>query len=359
MSSLVTKFKRRLAQGLQTPDVMLTGADDEFIDQCFETFLGRPVDDAGREHYRRSLAGGLPRIELIQDLVASREYKANLVRNLTLSGNNHAIADLRELRPERYIGVKDILSGIDVLVYQAKEPEDFDWLERMILEHGYYDRMNDWVLGVDDDKRLLADMAAFLEPESCLEIGCSSGAVLMLLEAQGIPCEGIEISHLAMTFAPSQRRRRIHFGDLLELDLEPGYDLIMGMDIFEHFNPNRLWDYINRCSELLRPGGRLFTNIPAYGDDRVFGEVHRIFLQEWDESARQGRRFSQVHVDGRGWPIHGHLIWAATQWWEEQFAAAGLVRDEGCERSMHERFREQMSESADARRSFYVFVKAG
>ena len=107
------------------------------------------------------------------------------------------------LRPENYRAAEDFLHQVNVLVFEAKGREDFDWLEQMILETGYYERPGIWSFDLDWDKKLMAEIMATFYPQRSLELGCSNGAILKGLAEMGIAGEGIEISAMAKK-GPSQ-----------------------------------------------------------------------------------------------------------------------------------------------------------
>jgi hypothetical protein len=141
---------------------------------------------------------------------------------------------------------------------------------------------------------------------------------------------------------------------LLGLELPSNYDLVFGLDIFEHLNPNRLDQYLRALHDCVVPGGWLFANIPAYGRDEVFGEVFPVYVAEWQDDIAANRPFRVLHCDDDGYPMHGHLIWAHTTWWIAQFEAAGFARQPTVEIVLHERYADHFL-AAPARRSFYVF----
>jgi hypothetical protein len=325
----------------------------EFIQRIYQELLGRPADPSGLEHCTNLLEAGADQVDVMLEIVRSEEYEHRVVRS------HMVLPDLTTLRPDRYRQVAPIGSdpaGALVPVFVAEKPEDFDWLEGAILEFDYYERPGIWTLGVDQDKRLMAELLATFQSRRALDLGCAGGAVMECLDDLGIYAEGLEISRAAIRRAQPHIAARIHCADLLEADLAP-YDLVFGLDIFEHFNPNRLGTYLKRIAELVADGGFLFANIPAFGDDPVFGEVFDIFLDEWREAARLGRPFSLLQVDDDGYPLHGHLVWAASQWWQQQFEQVGLRRETELERQLHERFDTAIENVSLARKSFYVFSK--
>ena len=110
------------------------------------------------------------------------------------------------------------------------------------------------------------------------------------------------------------------------IELPSAYDMVFGLDVFEHLNPNRLDAYVRRIAEITRDGGFLFCNIPAFGKDPVFGTLFPLYVDGWEQDAAAGRPFSTLHVDDEGYPIHGHLVWADARWWVQRFEAAGFGR---------------------------------
>src|SRR5215813_12920760 len=167
------------------------------------------------------------------------------------------LPDLRPLRPDAYVARSPLWSGPDLLAFDAHNPSDFDWMERMILDHGYYEHEGVWDLALGFDKQAMAEIMAAFRPQHALEIGCASGTVLHYLAEVGVPCEGVEISRMAVQRALPDIQDRIHQGDLLTLPLTGPFDFIYGLDVFEHLNPNRLAEYLARAAALLGDGGYL------------------------------------------------------------------------------------------------------
>ncbi len=266
--------------------------------------------------------------------------------------------DLLTCLADRYVLLEtNGQDGSDTLLaYRIDDPSDFDVLERAIVENGYYEIPHVWSLRPDRDKRVMAELVASLcQGGPVLELGCSSGGVLEGLALRGIEFAGVDISRMAVERAPAQIRGKIHLGDLLTVDLSPGFDTIFGLDIFEHLNPNRLGAYLARARRLLIDEGLLFANIPGFGDDDVFGEVFPRYIREWDVDATAGRPFHYLHAGHDGYPINGHLIWAESSWWVEQFEAAGLIRRPVIEAALHQKYDDYLRAQSPARRSFYVF----
>jgi SAM-dependent methyltransferase len=301
-----------------------------------------------------------------QALRTTRSLSRRAVRTLRARGmpappppapTHTGIEDLTRLRPEAYETVDDHWQGRPVPVFVARSPDDFDWLEKAILEYRYYEQGGVWTLAIDDDKRVMAEIVASLGGETAFELGCSNGGVLACLDDLGVVAEGVDISDFARRFAAPRVRDRIHIGDPLDVHLDRRFDVVYGLDIFEHFNPNRLHAYLERTASLVRPGGHVFVNVPAYGDDPVFGPVFPLALEEWEPDRTAGRNFSHLHVDDHGWPVNGHLVLAEWAWWETRFEQTGLRREPELERALHDKYDWFLKRNSVARMSFFVFSK--
>jgi SAM-dependent methyltransferase len=249
-----------------------------------------------------------------------------------------------------------IWPAAELLAFQARVPADFDWLETMIHRHGYYEHEGVWSLELSPDKRAMAEIMAAFRPRRALELGCATGPVLHYLRGLGVDAEGVEVSRMAVERAFPDVRDRIHHGDLLALGLDGEFDLVFGLDVFEHLNPNRLTAYLTRLAGLLRAGGYLYAALPAFGDDPVFGLAFPLYLRDWYQDVFLGQNFRLLHADGRGYPLNGHLVWADSRWWVRQFERAGLRRVEAIERAVHERYDRFFDGYAPARKAFYVFA---
>ncbi len=342
---------RRLFRRLASRLGPVLQSDTAFIAAAYRAILRREVDPEGLRYYRRVLRDGSDRTAVLLSLTRSEEYTNRLVRHATrLSG-------LRLLRPEQYRQAVDVTCGDTITLFEVRSAADFDWLESQILADHYYEKPGVWTLDIDRDKRVIAEIVSAFAPERPLELGCAAGAVLQCLHDQGVAAEGVEISSMAIERAPEAVRGRIHQGDLLSLDLAPRYDLIYGLDIYEHLNPNRLDLYLQRLSDLTRTDGYLFCNIPAFGDDPVFGTVFPLYVPAWQRDAAANRPFTLLHVDDEGYPIHGHLTWAESRWWVERFEARGFRREMQIERALHRKYDDYMKQHTPARLSYYVFAK--
>lgn len=326
-------------------------SDSEFVGDLYREVLEREADASGRAWLEGLLDGGASR-QTVTFVLASSEESLNR----QWAARSH-IQDLRELRPDSFAHVTST-DGTEHEVFRVGAPEDVDWMESSILEFGYYEKPGIWSLELDDDKRRMGALLGTFAPTRALEIGCSSGAVLSALAQQGVDADGLEISRMAIQRADPVVRPRIIRGDLLDVELEPGYDLVFGLDVFEHLNPNRLDAYLARLWQVLAPDGLVFVNSPAFGEDPVYGTVFPLDLASWQEDAAAERPFREWLVDADGYPAHGHLVWAASSWWTSTFAAAGFHRQVRVEQAVHRVHDADFETESLARKAFFVFSTA-
>lgn len=350
LRSLLSRLRRRgRGSSERVRSLLDLRPDDAFLRDAYRLTLHREADPSGLASYGALLRQGMSRDEVLVRLALSEESMNRVL------AERFQIQSLRELRPDRYEAVRTLRGGAQT-VFAAREPADFDWLEQCILEYDYYEKPGIWTLGIDNDKRTMAELLSCLRPQRALEVGCSSGAVISGLLDRDVDAEGVEISAAAIRQAEPRVRQRIHRGDLLDIGVAGEYDLVFGLDIFEHFNPNRLGSYIARVTELTQPGGFVFANVPTFGEDRVYGTIWEPHIPSWLEDLEANRLFRHLEVDDDGYPMHGHLVWAGSAWWEQLFTSTGLRRETGIEEALHRRF-DMVLRATPARRAFYVFSR--
>jgi len=331
-------------------------SDDQFLEQLYRELLGREPDPEGMATHLAYLRDGHSRATLVMHFVKSPEFIFRTIRD-----HIHDYVQLLPIideRPDRYCIERNRSGDEKCRFFMAGSAADYDWLEAKIVGNGYYERPGVWSFIIDEDKRMMAEIAAGFGPRRVLDIGCSNGAVLKCLKDKGIDGEGVEVSRIALDKALPEIRDAIHLGDLLTLSLQNRFDLVLGLDVFEHLNPNKLDAYLSTIAGLVEDGGAVFTNIPAFGHDPAFGEVFRRDYPVWDEDAAEGRLFRAVPVDDYGYPKNGHLINAESDWWTRAFERHGFRRRIDLETDLHRAYDAAIDRIAPARRSFFVFSKA-
>jgi Domain of unknown function (DUF4214)/Methyltransferase domain len=326
-------------------------SDQAYLEKVYRFFYDREIDAEGRQFYLQLLRQGTDRISVLSYMVNSQDFISRILRQHT------PLPDIRLQKSGHYHTAEDFIRKRKAPVFRIEKNTDYDWLERMIRQNGYYERPGVWGFDLDLDKQVMAAVMSCFSPGRALEIGCSGGAVLKGLWLMGIEAEGVEISAMAKARAFPEIRNRIHLGDLLQVELPAEYELIFGLDIFEHFNPNRLPVYVGKIRELLRPGGYVYANIPAFGEDPSFGNPFPIYLEAWEGERAAGGPFQTLPVDEGGYPLDGHLTWADTLWWSRQFTDNGFARELEIERALHQKLDALLEARAPARKAFYVFSK--
>jgi SAM-dependent methyltransferase len=241
-------------------------------------------------------------------------------------------------------------------VYVARIDGDIASMESLIDRHRFYDQFGVWSPVIDNDKKITTAIVRGLGARSCFELGCFTGSVMSLLAEADITVRGAEVSHLAFTFAHPNIRDAIMFGDLLTLDIDRRFDVVLCMDVLEHVSPLRLDQYIEKILRIVDDDGYVYLNAPMWGRDQIFGVFEEPYLDEW---LAVGDRSYWRHwpCDDKGWPIHGHLVWASAGWWERKFRDHGLVRDTEIEQAIHQNLVAFFAE-AIGRRCLFVLRRA-
>lgn len=268
---------------------------------------------------------------------------------------------LRERSPERF-GVEESFNGNPIDVVYLRSEGDYDWVEQQIELDDYYENPHAWGRDVDLDKRALAWMVSQFAPRNALDIGCNNGPLVSALSDVKIDAVGIDISEYALDRA-LPGTKLIH-GDFTTHDFGTNFDAVLALDLMEHLHPYRLGGYLGRVRELLTDTGVAVFNIPVWGPDPVWGEVFPLApcsytdsLPSWIPEFEQNQLFTAIPVDRHGLPELGHLVWAGTSWWLEQFRAAGLRRLPSVESQLHQRVDWFFNIQSIARRSFYVLTR--
>jgi SAM-dependent methyltransferase len=99
-----------------------------------------------------------------------------------------------------------------------------------------------------------------------LDAGCGTGGFLAILAAcrPDLACYGLEWDHAAVTRARQKSGASVVQGSVNTLPFDAGrFDAVISADVLCHraVEPNRALGELRR---VLRPGGRLVVNLPAY-----------------------------------------------------------------------------------------------
>jgi SAM-dependent methyltransferase len=321
---------------------------EELVTSLYEAILQRSPDSGGLRHYIEALRSGVRLSDVIGGMIHSDEFKS---RATQLVFPSFHLPDLTKLMPQHY-RIEYAAHGA-CTVFHAGTDEDISLMERMIVEHRYYENLGVWNPRIDLDKRVTASIVRGLGARSCLELGCFTGPVLSVLEEAGLEVAGIEVSHLAFAMAYPNICSRLIYGDLLSTRLNRHFDVVVGMDILEHLNPLKLSRYFDRIAQIIPRTGYVLINSPMFGEDDVFGSVFPPYLEEWKQVGIVDF-WRDFDCSSTGWPMHGHLVWASVAWWERTANASGLVRDRVVEAAIQAELNEFFRLVAPARKSLFV-----
>jgi Methyltransferase domain/Domain of unknown function (DUF4214) len=326
------------------------GYDAEFVTGLYRAFFDREPDPDGFAHHLNALESGVPPHEGVAWLLMSDEF-ANRKQKQAFKSLGFDLPDLRDLYPADF---REEAGGV---LYVAADDERINRMERLIKTHGYYDRFGVWSSNIDNDKRNMAQLVECFGAKTYLEIGCFNGPILSLLSDKGIEVTGIDPSHLAFVVAFSNIRKNLVYVDLLSVEFDRRYDCIVLLDVLEHVNPLKLGEQIQRLEDILAPDGVIIVNSPMFGMDPVFGTVFPQEIKEWIALGDQ-RFFRSWPCDERGWPVHGHMIFASPKWWTAQFEEKRLVRLGEIETCLQDTSKSWFS-WAPARKSIFVLSHRG
>ncbi|WP_159731717.1 methyltransferase domain-containing protein [Methylosinus sp. Ce-a6] len=320
----------------------------EALSALYSGLLGREPDESGFNGYMLAMRNGESLASIARGMASSPEF---LGRHGLVRVGAVELPDLTELCPRKYVRSDGARS-----IFNASQDEDFAWMLRMIDENRYYDHLGVWSPVIDRDKRVTAAIVLGLGAKSCVELGCFSGPVLSVLADRGVDVCGVELSHIAFILAFPNVLRKLKYGDLLDVEFDRTFDVFVGMDILEHLNPIELPKYVRRIHEIVAPTGFALINSPMIGNDDVFGLAFDPYLPEWRQ-AGEGLFWRHMDCDAKGWPMHGHLVWASPRWWEQLFSKEGLVRDRRLERHIQLLLKNFFGE-APGRRSLFLLRHA-
>lgn len=107
-----------------------------------------------------------------------------------------------------------------------------------------------------------------------LDLGCSSGAFLNLLDKSRWDLYGIEMSQESAKGAAARTGAKVFAGDILDVRFPPkSFDVITCFDVLEHlYEPRRI---LGRVTEWLKPGGVFYVLVPNI--DSAEGRVFRSY----------------------------------------------------------------------------------
>jgi SAM-dependent methyltransferase len=352
-----TRMPAALIPTVERPDLIQANngngrLPEEIVAGLYRGMLEREPDRIGLQSQAAPLHAGIALEYVVRGFVASPEFRARMLAALVPAVE---LPDLTQAMSEYY--ETQIPQGMAMTIFAGRCDADIVEMESLIERYRYYDRFSVWSPVIEIDKEIIATIVRALGAQSCFELGCFTGPVLSLLADAGVSVAGAEVSHLAFAFAYPNIRDSMIYGDLLGLDIPRGFDVVLCMDVLEHISPLRLDSYIDKILAILAEDGYVYMNSPMWCYDSVFGMVEEPYLDEW-RTVGDASYWRHWPSDDKGWPIHGHLVWASAAWWQRKFEAHGLVRDTTVEKVIHEHLA-CFFETAGSRRSLFVLRRVG
>lgn len=141
--------------------------------------------------------------------------------------------------------------------------------------------------------RLIANFFPSDRNCSIVDLGCGSGALLLLLQEAGYGnVIGVETSPDQVEFARQLGVRSVIPGNLVSFLRESDseiFDAVVAIDVIEHFRKDEVLEILDQAHRVLRPSGRLIIHVP--NAEGIFGS--RIFWSDFTHEmafTREGLR---------------------------------------------------------------------
>lgn len=326
-----------------------------FINRIFFTLLKRMPSGEELEYYNYYLKKGSSRFAIIENIVHSKDFYNRWYHYIFHMMN---IKDINKDFTDNIFNEINILTKSPVKIFNINNPKDFDRIEKKIIENDYYNYNNVWCEGENKDKKIHSLLLSCLCDKKSLELGCFDGIIVEHLNNKyNKDSYGNDLNINILKKVNNHLKSKIFVGDLLNININESFDLIYGLDIFEHFNPNKINNYIQRIDSLLENNSIFYGNIPFYGNDEIIGNIAPIYLKSWIKSFEENKLFTQIEIDLAGYPLHGHLIWAGSKWWVKLFESFNFKREIDIEINIHNIFDDVFNSYSESRRMLFVFSK--
>lgn len=109
-----------------------------------------------------------------------------------------------------------------------------------------------------------------------LDVGCSGGFFLSKFSPDKWDRFGVEIAADAAEYAKNNFGIPVRVGNIVGIEFDQQFDLIMLRGVIEHFRDPI--SVLNKCSQLLKPGGCLFITATPAGDSFAFD----VYREKWN-----------------------------------------------------------------------------
>lgn len=196
--------------------------------------------------------------------------------------------------------------------YRARFYQDYPGLQKRTQLHQI---QHDISLRAPYLRRLVQQFFPSDRESSIVDLGCGSGALILLLQQIGyLNLLGVETSPSQVAFAQQLGVRSILLGDIIPFlrgSVSQIFDVVVLFDALEHFCKDEVLDIMDQSYRVLRPGGRLILHVP--NAEGIFGS--RIFWSDFThemaftpEGLRQltcAAGFSSIEVSEDHPVVHG------------------------------------------------------
>lgn len=106
------------------------------------------------------------------------------------------------------------------------------------------------------------------------DLGCGAGGMVWWLRQSGyVNCKGVDGSIEQVELAHHLGIDSVLLGDVFDfLDKEKEYALFFARDLIEHFDRQLVFDFLEKCLDSLKPGGRIVLQVPN-AESPYFGRI--------------------------------------------------------------------------------------
>ncbi len=161
-------------------------------------------------------------------------------------------------------------------IYKCKNC-GFGWTQGAALQKGDYHRDDDYIkeesLFINIFQKRANLILNLSKPGKVLEVGCSTGILLSLLQAKGWDVTGVEISKPAAEIAKN-RGIKVYEQKFEKIKFTEKYDCIIFNHTLEHLeNPVQI---LEKTKSLLKPKGLLYIDLPNFDSLTAM-----IFRKKW------------------------------------------------------------------------------
>ena len=158
--------------------------------------------------------------------------------------------------------------------------------EAGLLEY-YENYLTDRLSNVDPQEKILLEqrnltylidrnwILKFIDNGKVLDVGCSGGQFLNIFDPKKWERLGVDVSKEDFDFAKSNYDIDVKVGFLPNMDIDEKFDLVMLRGVIEHIS--KPIEFLQKCYELLKPGGYLFITAAPAGDSFAFD----VYREKW------------------------------------------------------------------------------